>query len=82
VRVEEVHPQEEGLVLRALRPIREPRECAVHGAGRRTLADHEELGLVLGPEIVVIDIEALVQPVAASEHGRRHEGTRPISRRP
>src|SRR5262249_57084638 len=74
VRVEEVHPQEEGLP-RALLPAVEPREDPVRRPRRRPLPDHEERWFVLAPEIVVVGVEALVEAVAAGGDGRGNEST-------
>ena len=79
VRVEEVHPEEERLP--GLLSLLEPRQRAVRGARRRPLADHEHLRLVLRPEVVVVDLEALIEAVAAREHGGRDEGARAPARR-
>jgi hypothetical protein len=71
VRIEEVDPQEERAVARRLL---QPRDGARGGALRGPLADHEQLRLVLGPEVVVVGVEALVEPVPAREHRGRDEG--------
>ena len=79
MRVEEVHPQEERLRLLPLRPFLEPRDRAIRGPRRRAIPEHEERRLVLRPEIVVIDLEALVQAIAPGEHRCRHERRRPVT---
>ena len=79
--IEEVHPEEEGLRSRVRPPFLEPRQRAIRRARRRSFADHEQLGLVLGPEIVVVDLEALIEAIAPGQHRRRHERARVIARR-
>ncbi len=73
VRVEEVDPEKEPPRASLGRPVVQPGGGATGGLGGRPVADHEELRLVLGVEVVVIAVEALVEPETAVEHDRGDE---------
>src|SRR6185312_10219829 len=80
VRIEQMHPEEKRLGrLRIALAV--PVEYAIDRVRSRTFADHEQLRLILAPQIVVVDVEALVEAIAAVEHDRRYISASFVARR-
>src|SRR5260370_23371772 len=76
--MEKMYPGEERLLLRP-GPGSEPSQELVGRFWRLPLADHEKRRLVLGPQIVVVSLEALIEVVAAIENERRNKRVRRVA---